>query len=67
MKTKQIQKVLAAAMTISLLGAGTVYAEAGLDVSALGNPEEEETITYANFNSSGSQEETLAAMYEAFH
>ena len=29
--------------------------------------EEEVTITYANFNASGGQEETLEAMYEAFH
>ncbi len=29
--------------------------------------EEEVTIKYANFNASGGQEETLEAMYEAFH
>ena len=38
-----------------------------VDVSAQGDAQEAVTITYANFNASGSNEETLQKMYEAFH
>lgn len=38
-----------------------------VDVTADPVDEEEVTITYANFNASGGQEETLQRMYEAFH
>lgn len=38
-----------------------------VDVTADPAGEEEVTITYANFNASGGQEETLQRMYEAFH
>lgn len=60
-------RVLAAAMAISMSGTAAFAAEELLDVTAIGNPEEEVTITYANFNASGTQEETLEQMYEAFH
>ncbi len=40
-----------------------VLAAGGMTAAA----EEEVTITYANFNASGGQEETLDAMYQAFH
>lgn len=38
-----------------------------VDISAEEQGEESVTITYANFNASGGNEETLAKMYEAFH
>ena len=38
-----------------------------VDISAEEEGEEEVTITYANFNASGGNEETLQKMYEAFH
>ena len=67
MKNRNLMRVLAAAMAISMTGTVAFAAEEPLDVAAIGNPEEEVTITYANFNASGTQEETLAQMYEAFH
>lgn len=45
---------------------GTAAAET-VDISAQGDNQEAVTITYANFNASGSNEETLQKMYEAFH
>lgn len=38
-----------------------------VDISTEENVQEEVTITYANFNASGGNEETLEKMYEAFH
>lgn len=38
-----------------------------VDLSTEEQGEESVTITYANFNASGGNEETLAKMYEAFH
>lgn len=67
MKNRNLMRVLAAAMAISMSGTAAFAAEELLDVTAIGNPEEEVTITYANFNASGTQEETLEQMYEAFH
>lgn len=67
MKNRNLMRALAAAMAISMTGTVVFAAEEPLDVAAIGNPEEEVTITYANFNASGTQEETLAQMYEAFH
>lgn len=67
MKNRNLMRVLAAAMAISMSGTAVFAAEELLDVTAIGNPEEEVTITYANFNASGTQEETLEQMYEAFH
>lgn len=55
---KRQWKLAATAMTLAtamVTGSVTVRAE------------EEVTITYANFNASGGQEETLEKMYEAFH
>ncbi len=51
-KNAAMGTVLAAALTVG-----------GMTAAA----EEEVTIKYANFNASGGQEETLEAMYEAFH
>lgn len=38
-----------------------------IDISSTEESAEEVTITYANFNASGGNEETLQKMYEAFH
>ena len=38
-----------------------------VDITSQGDSREEVTITYANFNASGSNEETLQKMYDAFH
>lgn len=54
---KQWKAMAAGAAMAAVLVAGGITAAA----------EEEVTITYANFNASGGQEETLEAMYEAFH
>ncbi len=54
---KQWKAMAAGTAMAAVLAAGTMTAAA----------EEEVTITYANFNASGGQEETLEAMYEAFH
>lgn len=54
---KQWKAMAAGAAMAAVLAAGGITAAA----------EEEVTITYANFNASGGQEETLEAMYEAFH
>ena len=67
MKNRNLMRALAATMVISMTGTAAFAAEEPLDVAAIGNPQEEVTITYANFNASGTQEETLAQMYEAFH
>lgn len=48
------------------LAAGTALASV-LMAGSMAASAEEVTITYANFNASGGQEETLGAMYEAFH
>lgn len=55
--TKQWRTVVTGAVLAAALAAGSLAAAA----------EEEVTITYTNFNASGGQEETLEAMYEAFH
>lgn len=49
------------------MAVGTVLAAALAAGSLTAAAEEEVTIKYANFNASGGQEETLNAMYEAFH
>lgn len=54
---KQWKAIAAGTAMAAVLAAGGITAAA----------EEEVTITYANFNASGGQEETLEAMYEAFH
>lgn len=55
--TKQWKALVTGTALAAVLAAGGMTAAA----------EEEVTITYANFNASGGQEETLEAMYEAFH
>lgn len=52
---KALAVMTAAAMAVPMTGGMTALAA------------EEVSITYANFNASGSQEETLEKMYEAFH
>ncbi|MDO4322827.1 MAG: sugar ABC transporter substrate-binding protein [Lachnospiraceae bacterium] len=56
-RTKQWRTVVTGAALAAALAA------CGMTAAA----EEEVTIKYANFNASGGQEETLEAMYEAFH
>ena len=56
-KMKQWKAMVSGAALAAVLAAGGMTAAA----------EEEVTITYANFNASGGQEETLDAMYQAFH
>ena len=52
---KQWKAMAAGAAMVAVLAAGGITAAA----------EEEVTITYANFNASGGQEETLEAMYRS--
>lgn len=56
-KTRKWEMAAMGAALAAALTAGCMTAAA----------EEEVTIKYANFNASGGQEETLEAMYEAFH
>ena len=56
-KMKQWKAMVSGAALAAVLAAGGMTAAA----------EEEVTIAYANFNASGGQEETLDAMYQAFH
>lgn len=72
---KAMAALLVSTMALGLTACGGTEQEAQTQTSVAETEEkvadatggEEVTITYCNFNSSGGNEETLAAMYEKFH
>ena len=59
MRKTRLFSLLAVVLAVAMLGSVCAF--------AAGEDAEEVTITYANFNASGGNEETLQKMYEAFH
>ena len=59
MRKTRLFSLLAVVLAVAILGSVCAF--------AAGEDAEEVTITYANFNASGGNEETLQKMYEAFH
>ncbi len=79
MKKRLLSVILTVAMVVTICGCGGKEAGAeapvaqtenaeqeAVDVTAVEPAQEAVEITYANFNSSGGNEETLEAMYQAF-
>jgi multiple sugar transport system substrate-binding protein len=76
---KTLALLLALCMAFAVFGCAAQTAEPAVEEETATQPEaavvdaaaeapaEDVTITYCNFNASGGQEETLQAMYDAFH